>query len=460
VVAVVDAVGRGQLLGRAQDQQRRGRVADLERGDGAEEPAELSLEDGAHAQPDLHPFPPAAVTGTADGVHDRPGRQQTRNDRQRDRPPHPDQRDEGERQQRADDRAEVVHRALEAVRAAIGGGRNAVGEQGVARRHPQAAGQPRPGPQHADLPDRRGGRDAGRQRRGGGVAADRDLTPADRVVGQGTAPSLARPARPSATPSMIPSAAAGACSVDVSRLGSSEVGISWPASESRLAVPMPATPGVSHCSRSVEGSVTAAVWPAVSPRARQFGGTLVHGTRRPDRRRRSVVGGRTPRTRTRDERTTEMNARKGLLVGALVAATGLALGWAGVAYAAETTGVIHTCAQHRQPPGRHGHLPSRQEGRQRRRLPDLRRWPERNGRPGRDPRQPAVHLHEPNDSWNVHLIESSPDNVHHLACDHVRGLRDRGVTPPSAGTRPAPSRVPAAPRPQRTVAAISPPRSP
>jgi hypothetical protein len=43
------------------------------------------------------------------------------------------------------------------------------------------------------------------------------------------------PASPSATPSMVPSTAAGAPSVDVRKLGSSAVGISWPASARRLA---------------------------------------------------------------------------------------------------------------------------------------------------------------------------------------------------------------------------------
>jgi hypothetical protein len=45
---------------------------------------------------------------------------------------------------------------------------------------------------------------------------------------------------------MAPSADAGAPSVEVSRLGSSAVGISWPASARKLAVPMPATPGLSQ----------------------------------------------------------------------------------------------------------------------------------------------------------------------------------------------------------------------
>ena len=59
-------------------------------------------------------------------------------------------------------------------------------------------------------------------------------------------PSRAAPAAPSASPSINPSAAAGAPSVDVSRLGNSAVGTSWPTSDNRLARPMPATPCVSH----------------------------------------------------------------------------------------------------------------------------------------------------------------------------------------------------------------------
>src|SRR4029450_6595350 len=61
--------------------------------------------------------------------------------------------------------------------------------------------------------------------------------------------SRAMPARPSAMPSISPRAAAGAPRVAVSRLGSRAVGISWPVSDSKLAAPMPATPGLSQRSR-------------------------------------------------------------------------------------------------------------------------------------------------------------------------------------------------------------------
>ena len=54
------------------------------------------------------------------------------------------------------------------------------------------------------------------------------------------------PARPSEMPSRSPSAAAGAPRVVVTKLGIRAVGISWPTSARKLAVPMPPTPGVSH----------------------------------------------------------------------------------------------------------------------------------------------------------------------------------------------------------------------
>ncbi len=56
--------------------------------------------------------------------------------------------------------------------------------------------------------------------------------------------SLAAPAAPSEIPSINPRTEAGAPMVTVSRSGSSAVEISWPASEKKLARPMPATPGL------------------------------------------------------------------------------------------------------------------------------------------------------------------------------------------------------------------------
>jgi len=67
----------------------------------------------------------------------------------------------------------------------------------------------------------------------------------------------ASPASASETPSVGPSADAGAPNVEVRTLGSSAVGISWPASDNKLAVPMPATSGLSQRAFSSLDSVTA-----------------------------------------------------------------------------------------------------------------------------------------------------------------------------------------------------------
>jgi len=69
--------------------------------------------------------------------------------------------------------------------------------------------------------------------------------------------SRAAPASPSEMPSMRPRAAAGAPRVTVSRLGSRAVGISWPTSARKLAVPIPATPGPSQPWLDLVGSVMA-----------------------------------------------------------------------------------------------------------------------------------------------------------------------------------------------------------
>ena len=64
------------------------------------------------------------------------------------------------------------------------------------------------------------------------------------------------PASPSAIPSINPSAAAGAPKVEVTKLGSSDVGTSCPMSARKLAVPIPPTPGVSHGRRSTPSAST------------------------------------------------------------------------------------------------------------------------------------------------------------------------------------------------------------
>ena len=67
--------------------------------------------------------------------------------------------------------------------------------------------------------------------------------------------SRATPARASLTPSMTPNTDAGAPSVEVSKLGNNDVGTSCPASDKKLATPIPVTPGVNHPSvRATEAS--------------------------------------------------------------------------------------------------------------------------------------------------------------------------------------------------------------
>jgi hypothetical protein len=113
----------------------------------------------------------------ADGVDDRHGGEEAGDDRDGDRPPGADGGDESERKERADDRAEVVHRSFEAVGATVGSCRDDIGEQCVASGDPQSAGGPRTGAEQPDLPDRSGCAGAGGKDRGGDVAADCDGAP-------------------------------------------------------------------------------------------------------------------------------------------------------------------------------------------------------------------------------------------------------------------------------------------
>jgi hypothetical protein len=58
--------------------------------------------------------------------------------------------------------------------------------------------------------------------------------------------SLVTPVSASLIPSMSPSEAAEACSVDVRKLGRTAVAISWPESEKKLVNAMLRTPGDGH----------------------------------------------------------------------------------------------------------------------------------------------------------------------------------------------------------------------
>ena len=85
--------------------------------------------------------------------------------------------------------------------------------------------------------------------------------------------TLVMPDKASARPSMTPNAAAGAASTEPRKLGSSAVGISCPMSASRLANPMPRTPGVNH--GRVASTLSVASWSlvGVSPASAPGGST-------------------------------------------------------------------------------------------------------------------------------------------------------------------------------------------
>ncbi len=111
---------------------------------------------------------------------------QAGDDRQQDGLAHPDGRHQREREQRAADRAEVVHGALEAVGAPVGRRRHGVGQERVSRRNPQTARHPGAGAKHPDLPCGARHPDEAREHRGDGVAADGGRPALRRVVGQRT----------------------------------------------------------------------------------------------------------------------------------------------------------------------------------------------------------------------------------------------------------------------------------
>ena len=82
------------------------------------------------------------------------------------------------------DRAQVVHRPLEAVGASVGARRHDVGELRAPCRHAQPARDPGARPKDADLPCRSRPRRSRVERRGLRVAAHRRRAPALRVVGE------------------------------------------------------------------------------------------------------------------------------------------------------------------------------------------------------------------------------------------------------------------------------------
>jgi hypothetical protein len=134
------------------------------------------------------PFQPGR---RGDRDEDRRGREEAWDEREQDRVADPERRDESHRQQRPGDHAEVVHRPLEPVGAAVGRGRDDIRQQCAPRGRPQPAREPSAGPQDADLPRRPRNADQRVQDRRRRVAAHRGRAPTSRIVGE-RAPSEAR----------------------------------------------------------------------------------------------------------------------------------------------------------------------------------------------------------------------------------------------------------------------------
>ena len=124
------------------------------------------------------------MAGGADRVDDRERREEAGDDADEHRGADADERDEEAREERAADRAEVVHHPLEPVRLPVDVLRDDVGEERVACRHAEPSRRPGSGAEDADLPDP--GRDADQRREDGGrgVAADRASPAPLGVVGK------------------------------------------------------------------------------------------------------------------------------------------------------------------------------------------------------------------------------------------------------------------------------------
>jgi hypothetical protein len=134
----VAAIGSEDVR-RTQDQQRCRGVAQLERGDPGEQPPQLTAQDRPHADPQRRPLLPPQPRSCGDRDKDRGRSEEARHERQQDRVPDPNRRDQTQCEERPGDRARVVHRALEAVGAPVGIRLDDVGEQGIPRGRPQAA---------------------------------------------------------------------------------------------------------------------------------------------------------------------------------------------------------------------------------------------------------------------------------------------------------------------------------
>jgi hypothetical protein len=104
------------------------RDALIENRDAGEQSAEAPLQRRANVQPQWPPLVLGGLGDVADRVNNRRDREQPGHNREQDRGAHADQPDKSDGEQRPNDGAEVVHRALEAVGAAVGVRGDDVGE--------------------------------------------------------------------------------------------------------------------------------------------------------------------------------------------------------------------------------------------------------------------------------------------------------------------------------------------
>ena len=237
------------------------------RGDADHQPPEPTVQDRAHLDAERSAGSVGESGSFADGVDDRGGGEYAGDDRQGDGPAGADGRNQGECQQRPGDRAGRCRPPVKTRRRApyfSGRTTSARSALRAGTRIPRAAQAPRA--QDADLPD--AGRCADRcgQHRSGRVTADRDCAPSGRVVGKRTTGESSYPGKTVGEAldqtQARRRAPQGCWSAD------SAAGRSVPRGQGRrgsLVVPMPATPGVSHCGSwtgsspsvaSASGSVT------------------------------------------------------------------------------------------------------------------------------------------------------------------------------------------------------------
>lgn len=188
----------------------------------------------------------------ADRVDDRRHRQQPGNDGEQDGRSDADDLDQGERQQRTTDRAEVVHRALEAIGAPVRAGRDHICQQRVASGHAEPARHPRRGAQRSDLPGVRRDADQSRKDRGRRVTTNGRRPAAVRIVGQRTSPESRHPREAVRHTFDQPERRSGSAERRRQEGGQQGRGTSCPTSASSEAAPIPRTPGVSQRSTSLD----------------------------------------------------------------------------------------------------------------------------------------------------------------------------------------------------------------